>query len=112
MRSGPKRIKRGMVRYLRPQRIGAWSSSDDWHGLLYATGIGGLLALCLRARGRFLQTPLLLQAPILWGLKYRTMPRLMRFGPLRMLLHWVFGLRSFQRRFVRKYFERPLSPAM
>src|SRR5437588_686507 len=39
--------------------------------LLYATGIGGLTALCLRARGEHLDIPLLLQAPVLWGLEHR-----------------------------------------
>jgi hypothetical protein len=33
--------------------------------LVNGTGIGGLLALCLRARGAGLTLPLLLQAPVL-----------------------------------------------
>jgi hypothetical protein len=82
------------------------------HSLLYGTGIGGLLALCLRARGEWLDVPLLLQAPILWGLERRLMPRVMRFAPARLLLRALFASGWFQRRFVRKQFERPLSPEM
>lgn len=77
--------------------------------LLYGTGIGGLLALCLRARGHWLDTPLLLQAPVLWGLEHRLMPRLMRMGSARFLLRPLFSQRWFQRRFVRKQFERPMT---
>jgi len=80
--------------------------------LLYGTGIGALLALCLRLRGDWLETPLLMQGPVLWGLERRLMPRLMRLGPARLLLGQVFALRWFQRRFVRKQFERPLAPEM
>src|SRR6516162_6836686 len=49
-----------------------------WRGLAYGTGIGGMLLLCLRGREQFLQVPLLLQAPILWGLEHRRFPWLMR----------------------------------
>src|SRR5438067_21031 len=59
--------------------------------VLYGTGIGGLLALCLRARGEWLHVPLLLQAPILWGLERRLMPRVMRFGLARRALGWLFA---------------------
>lgn len=75
--------------------------------LVYATGIGGLLALCLRARGETAAIPLLLQGPILWGLERRWMPRLMRLLPARAGLRRVFAAPAFQRRFVRKYFVRP-----
>src|SRR5262249_29234967 len=54
--------------------------------LLYGTGIGGLLILCLRARGEWLELPVLLQAPVLWGLEHRWMPRILRLGPVRFLL--------------------------
>ena len=57
---------------------------------IYATGVGGLLALCLRARGELIETPLLLQAPILWGLERRWMPRLVRLGPTRRILGRIF----------------------
>jgi pimeloyl-ACP methyl ester carboxylesterase len=80
--------------------------------LLYGTGIGGLLALCLRAQGEFEEIPLLFQAPVLWGLERRLMPKVMRFGPARALLRRVFASPWFQRRFVRKQFERPLTPEM
>lgn len=76
--------------------------------LIYATGIGGLLALCLRARGELSETPLLLQAPVLWGLERRWMPKLMRLRPAQGALQQVFATSAFQRRFVRRYFTRPL----
>jgi pimeloyl-ACP methyl ester carboxylesterase len=79
---------------------------------LYGTGIGGLLALCLRARGEFLEIPLFLQAPVLWGLERRLMPRILRLGLARILLNRLFAAPWFRRRFVRKQFERPLSPGM
>jgi hypothetical protein len=77
--------------------------------LVYATGIGGLFALCLRARGRLEATPILLQAPVLWGLEHRFMPRVMRRSWARRLVHRVFAARTFQARFVRTHFQRPLS---
>jgi pimeloyl-ACP methyl ester carboxylesterase len=79
--------------------------------LVYGTGIGGLLALCLRAEGRFTALPLLLQAPILWGLERRLFPKLMRLG-LSSLLGPLFRIRLFQRHFVRTKFLRPLSPEL
>jgi pimeloyl-ACP methyl ester carboxylesterase len=87
----------------------------DAHGLsdpalLYGTGIGGLLALCLRARGELIGTPLLLQAPVLWGLERRWMPRVMRFRPAQAALLRVFATGAFQRRFVHKYFTHPPDP--
>lgn len=75
--------------------------------LVYATGIGGLLALCLRARGELSATPLLLQAPVLWGLERRWMPRLMRLRLAQAALRQVFARPAFQRRFVRRHFTRP-----
>jgi hypothetical protein len=80
--------------------------------VLYGSGIGGLLALCLRARGEWPEVPLLLQAPVLWGLERRLMPRVMRLGPARLMLRRLFALGWFQRRFIRKQFERPLTPAL
>ncbi|HEX4966750.1 MAG TPA: alpha/beta hydrolase [Thermoanaerobaculia bacterium] len=78
--------------------------------LVYAMGIGGLLALCLRARGELLEIPLLFQAPILWGLEKRLMPKVMRLGLARFALTRLFATRSFQRRFVAKYFTHPPAP--
>jgi phosphohistidine swiveling domain-containing protein len=78
--------------------------------MVYATGIGGLLALCLRARGDLGETPVLLQAPVLWGLERRWMPRLMRLPPARAALGRVFATPTFQRRFVRTYFTHPPDP--
>jgi pimeloyl-ACP methyl ester carboxylesterase len=79
-------------------------------GLVYATGIGGLIALCLRARGHLLDAPLLLQAPVLWGLERRLMPRLMRLGLARATAGRLFATPPFQRRFVRRHFMRPPPP--
>lgn len=75
--------------------------------LIHATGIGGLIALCLRTRDIGVEIPMLLQAPILWGLEHRWFPTLMRLGFAR-LLPPLFRLRWFQRRFVRKHFVAPL----
>src|SRR4051812_16597470 len=77
---------------------------------IYAMGIGGLLALCLRARGELLEVPLLFQAPILWGLERRLMPKVMRLGLARFALARLFASAPFQRRFVAKYFTRPPAP--
>jgi hypothetical protein len=65
--------------------------------LVYATGIGALLALGVRARVS--TPPLLLQGPVLWGLERRLMPRLLRRAPLRAAAARLFRLRAFQRRF-------------
>lgn len=78
--------------------------------LVYATGIGGLIALALRARGELGAVPLLLQAPILWGLERRLMPRVMRLGLAQIALRQAFAAPAFQRHFVRKYFTRPPAP--
>ncbi|HEY1375561.1 MAG TPA: alpha/beta hydrolase [Gemmataceae bacterium] len=83
----------------------------DGETLLHGTGIGGLIALCLRARGVAVGVPLLLQAPILWGLERRWFPRLMRLG-LAPLIGPVFRRRWFQRRFMRKQFLRPPPPEL
>jgi hypothetical protein len=88
--------------------IAAQITSDDGT-FLYATGIGGLIALCLRSRGVARNLQLLLQAPILWGLERRWFPWLMRFG-LAPLIRPLFRLPVFQRRFVRKHFLGPPSP--
>ena len=80
---------------------------DTAPDVVYASGIGGLLALCLRARGGLLGIPILLQGPVLWGLERRWMPRMMRFGGVQQALSRVFALAAFQRRFVRKYFTHP-----
>src|SRR5581483_1397598 len=84
------------------------SQVEDRSGrsLLYGTGIGGLLALCLRARGVAVGMPLVLQAPILWGLERRWFPWVMRLG-LAGLIRPLFRRTWFRRRFVRKQFLRP-----
>jgi len=64
-----------------------------------ATGIGALLALAARLRGPEPPVPLLMQAPVLWGLATRWMPRAMRLPPVRALAGWLFARARFQRRF-------------
>jgi pimeloyl-ACP methyl ester carboxylesterase len=83
------------------------SAAGDTRPLLYGTGIGGLLALCLRARGSHADSHLLLQAPVLWGLERRLMPRLLRLVPAGPLLRFLFQSASFQRRFAGKHFSPP-----
>jgi Alpha/beta hydrolase family len=80
--------------------------------IVYATGIGGLLALCLRARGELIGAPLLLQAPVLWGLERRWLPRLMRFGMARQAIGKVFATPAFQRRFAKRHFTSLPPPAL
>ncbi len=72
---------------------------------VYATGVGGLLFLCLRARGAFCEVPAVFQAPVLWGLEKRWMPRLMRLGFAQLALRRAFASPLFQRRFARKHFR-------
>jgi pimeloyl-ACP methyl ester carboxylesterase len=79
--------------------------------VVYATGIGGLIALCLRARGAWAGVRLLLQAPVLWGLEHRLMPRVMRVAPMRRLAGALFATSFFRAAFVRRYFQRRLSLA-
>ncbi len=77
--------------------------------LVLATGIGGLLALCLRSAGHLEAVPLVLHAPVLWGLERRWMPRLVRASGLARLLPALFRTRAYQRRFVRRQFLGELS---
>jgi pimeloyl-ACP methyl ester carboxylesterase len=76
---------------------------------VYATGIGGLLALRLRARGELADASLLLQGPVLWGLERRAMPRLLRLGPAR-LLPRLFATSTFRGNFTRTHFTHPPAP--
>jgi len=80
-------------------------------GLVVATGIGALVALALRARGQLVDTPLVFQGPVLWGLEHRWFPRLMRVPPLRRLGTLLIRSRAFRRRFVRRHFLRPTDGA-
>lgn len=80
--------------------------------VVYTTGIGGLVALCLRARGQSPDVPLILQAPVLWGLEHRLMPRLMRLRLAQAAVNRVFASTPFQRYFVRRHFVQPLSTEM
>ncbi|MEM9381196.1 MAG: alpha/beta hydrolase [Planctomycetota bacterium] len=80
----------------------------DGVDLLYATGIGGLVALALRARGDLGGVPIVMQGPVLWGLETRRFPRVMRFPGMPRLLVLALSLAPVQRRFERKHFQRPL----
>jgi hypothetical protein len=76
-------------------------------GLVYATGIGALLALAARARLPTPLPPLLLQGPVLWGLRARWMPRLMRLSAVRAVALRLFASTRFQRRFWRTKTDLP-----
>jgi pimeloyl-ACP methyl ester carboxylesterase len=90
--------------------LGAIAARIGEPALSYGTGIGGLILLCLRARGEHLGSPILLQAPVLWGLERRLMPKLMRAGFAQLALRRAFTSPWFQRRFARKQFTRLLTP--
>lgn len=87
--------------------LDAVAPSGNGATLIYATGIGGLFALSLRARKLWRDVPLVLQAPVLWGLEHRLMPKLMRLGLANFAFRHVFESRWFQRRFLRTKFEKP-----
>ncbi|HEU4452536.1 MAG TPA: hypothetical protein VFR81_05720 [Longimicrobium sp.] len=96
---------------IRAPRTGEGNEEEDaGPSLVYATGIGGLLALCLRARGELAGVPILLQAPVLWGLARRLMPRVMRMGLAQVALRRAFASPLFQARFARKHFRVPPDP--
>jgi hypothetical protein len=90
--------------------IDAWHTEHDTR-LVYATGIGALVALALRARGALLDTDVVLQGGVLWGLEQRWFPRLMRLGPMPRLLAVALRLPATRRRFVTKHFEHAPEPA-
>jgi hypothetical protein len=71
--------------------------------LVYATGIGALFAVTLRARRRLGAHPVILQGPVLWGLEHRWMPRLARAG-LAPVIPRLFAWPPFQRDFARRHF--------
>ena len=79
---------------------------------LYATGIGGLVALALRARGELQRRALVLQGAVLWGLERRWFPRFMRIGPAPRLLPVLFRSRRFQERFAAKHFRKRPDPEL
>ncbi len=78
--------------------------------LAYATGIGGLVYLALRARGALVGQRAILQGPVLWGLETRTFPKLMRLPLMPRALTFAIARSGIQRRFMRKHFTRPLTP--
>ena len=71
--------------------------------LVYATGIGGLVALSLRARGALRDQPVILQGAVLWGLEQRLFPRLMRLPGMPHALALALRTPLVQRRFVRRH---------
>jgi pimeloyl-ACP methyl ester carboxylesterase len=78
--------------------------------LVYATGIGALVALALRARGSLQDWPLVLQGGVLWGLEQRWFPRIMRIGPMPRLLAFAFGNKLIRARFAAKHLNSERSP--
>jgi hypothetical protein len=90
-------------RQVNEKRYGAAS------GLAYATGVGALVALALRARGR-LPGPLVVQGGVLWGLETRLFPRLMRIPPLPRLLAIALRTRVARRSFAAHHFRTSHPP--
>lgn len=85
------------------------ASHAPWHARhpgapIYATGIGGLVALSLRARGAFPGHPLVIQGAVLWGLEKRWFPRIMRMPGMPHALAWAFRRRRIQARFASRHF--------
>lgn len=76
-------------------------------GAVYATGIGALLVLAARLRATAPPAPLVMQAPVLWGLATRWMPRALRLAPVRALAGALFARAPFQRRFWRRHVALP-----
>ncbi|MEM9802949.1 MAG: alpha/beta hydrolase [Planctomycetota bacterium] len=83
-------------------------AESDGSDLVYATGIGGLVVLALRARGDLLDVPTILQGPVLWGLETRRFPRLMRLPGMPNALVAALSTPAIRRRFERRHFARPL----
>jgi len=77
--------------------------------LVYATGIGALFAVTLRAQRRIAAHPLILQGPVLWGLEHRWMPRIARAG-LAPVIPRLLAWPAFQRDFVRRHFVETPGP--
>lgn len=95
--------------------IGAWFSEANLRpsDVIYATGIGGLIALELRSQGYLMEQRLILQAPVLWGLRDRWFPRIMRISRLLpKALQSAFKLGPMQRHFIAKHFEQAISPEL
>ena len=85
------------------------TAAADPDVFVYATGIGALFAVTLRAAGSLGRGPVVLQGPVLWGLERRFLPRLARAG-LAPVLVGLFSSPSFRRHFVRRYFAVPPPP--
>jgi hypothetical protein len=77
--------------------------------LVYATGIGALFAVTLRAQRRLGAHPLVLQGPVLWGLEHRWLPRIARAG-LASVIPRLFAWPAFQKDFVHRHFVEPPVP--
>jgi pimeloyl-ACP methyl ester carboxylesterase len=79
---------------------------------VYATGIGALVALALRARGGLPDHAVVLQGGVLWGLERRWFPRVMRIAPMPRLLAAAFRLATVRRRFAARHFQRTHPPEL
>jgi len=93
-----------------PELLESVRDQVDGVDLVYATGIGGLVYLALRANGELLGQTAILQGPVLWGLETRTFPKLMRLPLMPRALVAAISTDWIQRRFVRKHFVTPPSP--
>lgn len=85
--------------------------SEGQDAIIYATGIGALFAVTLRAHDQLGRRPLVLQGPVLWGLERRWMPRIARAG-LAPVIPLLFRRRAFQRHFMRRHFRAAPAPEL
>ena len=78
-------------------------------GLVYATGVGGLVALSLRARGALMQ-PIILQGTVGWGSRWRWSQKSMRIPGMAGIARRLLLMRPFQRRFCRRHLSHLRQP--
>lgn len=98
--------------HLLEQLEGCCASRDAEHpgALVYATGIGGLVALSLRARGALARNRVLIQGAVLWGLERRWFPRVMRLPGMTHLLARALASERVQARFKARHFLTDPTP--
>lgn len=75
---------------------------------LYATGIGALLLLALRAQGRARCPRVILQGPVLWGVGDRWLPTLVRAPLLRAAARRLVRASAFLEGVMTRVMTRPL----
>jgi pimeloyl-ACP methyl ester carboxylesterase len=91
------------------ERLLVWSLREP--GVpVYATGVGALVALALRARGSLVGHKIVIQGGALWGLGRRTFPRVVRVAPVARLVASTFRNPRFRERYAEKNFQRLHSP--